>query len=243
MTFSPATEGRPRPGFVAEPPLDGAGTPLGSNLDAVIRLENVLVYVIQGIGYGFAAAVQPGPFQTYIIAQTLNSGWRNTLPAALAPLISDGPIIALVLLVLSQVPEWMQRFLYVASGLFVLYLAVNAFIGWRDFFGTADAAALPSRQQSLLRAAMMNVLSPGPYIYWSLVTGPVLLTGWREAPANGIGFLAGFYVAMILSLAGIIILFGTARRLGPKVNRAMLGMSVVALACFGLYQLWLGVSD
>jgi len=69
-----------------------------------------------------------------------------------------------------------------------------------------------------------------------------LLKGWREAPANGIGFLAGFYAAMILSLAGIIVLFGTARQLGPKVNRAMLGMSVVALACFGLYQLWLGVS-
>jgi len=60
----------------------------------------MLVYVMQGIGYGFAAAVQPGPFQTYITAQTLSSGWRNTLPAALAPLISDGPIIALVLLVL-----------------------------------------------------------------------------------------------------------------------------------------------
>lgn len=198
--------------------------------------------MIQGIGYGFAAAVQPGPFQTYIIAQTLNNGWRNTLPAVLAPLISDGPIIALVLLVLSQVPEWMQRFLYVASGLFVLYLAVNAFIGWRNF-GIADVvAAIPSKQRSLFRAAIMNVLSPGPYIYWSLVTGPILLAGWREAPANGISFLVGFYVAMILSLAGIIILFGTARHLGPKVNRAMLGMSVIALACFGFYQLWLGVS-
>jgi len=197
--------------------------------------------VIQGIGYGFAAAVQPGPFQTYIVTQTLNNGWRNTLPAAFAPLISDGPIVALVLLVLSQVPAWMQRFLYVASGLFVLYLALNAFIGWRNF-GTTGEIAIPSRQQSLFQAAMMNVLSPGPYIYWSLVTGPVLLAGWREAPANGIGFLVGFYVAMILSLAGIIILFGTARRLGPKVNRAMLGMSVIALACFGLYQLWLGVS-
>ena len=225
---------------MAEPPLDGAGMPLGGNLGAVIRLENVLVYVIQGIGYGFAAAVQPGPFQTYIIAQTLSSGWRNTLPAAFAPVVSDGPIVALVLLVLSQVPGWMQRFLYVASGLFVLYLAVNAFIGWRNF-GTASVAAPPSKQQSLLRAAMMNVLSPGPYIYWSLVTGPVLLTGWREAPANGIGFLVGFYVAMIATLAGIIVLFGTARHLGPKVNRAMLGMSVVALACFGFYQLWLGV--
>jgi len=201
----------------------------------------VPVYVIQGIGYGFAAAVQPGPFQAYIIAQTLNNGWRNTLLAALAPLISDGPIIALVLLVLSQVPEGMQRFLYVASGLFVLYLAVSAFIAWRNF-GTASVAAPPSRQRSLFRAAMMNVLNPGPYIYWSLVTGPILLKGWREAPANGIGFLAGFYAAMILSLAGIIVLFGTARQLGPKVNRAMLGMSVVALACFGLYQLWLGVS-
>jgi threonine/homoserine/homoserine lactone efflux protein len=204
-------------------------------------LENMPVYVIQGVGYGFVAAVQPGPFQTYIIAQTLNNGWRNTLLAAFAPLISDGPIIALVLLVLSQVPRWMQRFLYVASGLFILYLAVNAFIGWRNF-GPARVAAIPSGQQSLFRAAMMNVLNPGPYIYWSLVTGPVLLAGWREAPANGVGFLVGFYVAMTLSLGGIIMLFGTARHLGPKVNRAMLGMSVVALACFGLYQLWLGVS-
>jgi len=196
--------------------------------------------VIQGIGYGFAAAVQPGPFQTYIVTQTLNNGWRNTLLAAFAPLISDGPIIVLVLLVLSQVPAWMQRFLYVASGLFVLYLAVNAFIGWRNF-ETAGMAAPPSSQQSLFRAAAMNVLSPGPYIYWSLVTGPVLLAGWREAPANGIGFLIGFYVAMIITSAGIIVLFGTARRLGPKVNRAMLGMSVVALACFGFYQLWRGI--
>lgn len=203
--------------------------------------EDMLVYVIQGVGYGFAAAVQPGPFQTYIIAQTLSSGWRNALPAALAPLISDGPIIALVLLVLSQVPAWMQRFLYVASGLFVLYLAVNAFIGWRSF-DPADAVAIPSRRQSVFRAAIMNVLSPGPYIYWSLVTGPILLTGWREASANGIGFVVGFYAAMIVSLGGIILLFGTARHLGPRVNRAMLGMSVIALACFGLYQLRLGVS-
>lgn len=201
----------------------------------------MLGYVVQGIGYGFAAAVQPGPFQTYITAQALNNGWRNTLPAAVAPLISDGPIVALVLLVLSQVPEWMQRFLYVASGLFILYLAVNAFIGWRNF-DPAGAAAIPSRRQSVFRAAMMNVLSPGPYIYWSLVTGPILLAGWREAPTNGIGFLAGFYAALTVSLAGIIILFGTARHLGPKVNRAMLAMSVVALACFGVYQLWLGMS-
>jgi threonine/homoserine/homoserine lactone efflux protein len=199
----------------------------------------VIVYLIQGIGYGFAAAVQPGPFQTYIISQTLNSGWRRTLPAALAPLVSDGPIIVLVLLVLSQIPSWVERVLYVAGGLFILILALNAFRGWRDF----DLGAGENNQsggQSLIKAAMMNVLSPGPYIFWSLVTGPILLAGWREAPANGLGLLAGFYLAMIFSLGGIIAVFATARQLGPKVNRTLLGISAIALVCFGLYQLWRG---
>jgi threonine/homoserine/homoserine lactone efflux protein len=89
---------------------------------------------------------------------------------------------------------------------------------------------------------MMNAISPGPYIFWSLVTGPILIAGWRQAPVNGIGFLIGFYVAMVGSLVGIIVLFGTARQLGPRVNRALLGISAIVLAGFGLRQLWLGLS-
>jgi threonine/homoserine/homoserine lactone efflux protein len=66
----------------------------------------MLIYLIQGVTFGFAAVVQPGPFQTYLMSQALNHGWRRTLPAALAPLISDGPIILLTLLVLSQTSLW-----------------------------------------------------------------------------------------------------------------------------------------
>src|SRR5829696_5042588 len=84
------------------------------------------LYILQGIGFGFAAAVQPGPFQTYLISQALSKGWKRTLPAALAPLVSDVPIIAICLLVLSRVPIWLQRFLYIAGGLFILYLAFRA---------------------------------------------------------------------------------------------------------------------
>jgi threonine/homoserine/homoserine lactone efflux protein len=87
----------------------------------------------------------------------------------------------------------------------------------------------------------MNALNPNPYIYWSLVTGPILMAGWQEAPINGIGFLFGFYAVMILSLVLIIFAFGTARRLGPKVNRALLGISALALFTFGLYQFWQGI--
>lgn len=199
-------------------------------------------YLIQGVGYGFAAAVQPGPFQTYLISQTLSKGWRQTLPAALAPLISDGPIIFLSLVVLSQVPAWFQRFLCIAGGLFILYLAYRAFVAWRAFDKEGVVAGPPTRQ-SAVRAAMVNALSPGPYVYWSLVTGPILLTGWRETPVNGLGFLVSFYSAIVLSLGGIIVVFGTARRLGPKVSRVLLGMSAIALAGFGLYQLWVGLGN
>ena len=192
------------------------------------------------MAYGFAAAVQPGPFQTYIISQTLKSGWRSTLPAAFAPLVSDGLIIVLVLLVLSQVPIWFQRVLYVVGGIFIVYLAYNAFKGWRNF----EPAALANEQstgQSLFRAATMNVLSPGPYIFWSLVTGPILIAGWRESPANGLSLLAGFYLTMGATLMGIIAVFATARHLGARVNRAMLGISALALLGFGIYQLWRGI--
>jgi threonine/homoserine/homoserine lactone efflux protein len=198
------------------------------------------LYIIQGLGFGFAAAVQPGPFQTYLISQSLTHGWKKTLPAAFAPLISDGPIITLCLFVLSQIPIWFQKILYIAGGLFVIYLAYGAYRSWKNF-DTGISPNNPEKQQSVLKAALTNLFSPGPYIFWSLVTGPILLRGWRAAPVNGYGFLAGFYIAMISSLGAIILVFGIAQKLGPKVNRTLLGVSALALFCFGLYQLWLGI--
>lgn len=199
------------------------------------------LYIVQGIGYGFAAGVQPGPLQTYIISQTLLKGWRRVLPAAFAPLISDGPIITLCLLVLSQVPVWLQRFLSIAGGLFVLYLAYDAYQTWKNFDPNIPSTG-SATQKSILKAALVNTLNPSPYIFWTLVTGPILLKGWRETPVYGLGFMAGFYSTMILSLVTIILLFSRARQLGPKINRILLGVSALALLGFGLYQLWLGIT-
>lgn len=200
----------------------------------------MLIYILQGIGFGFAAASQPGPLQTYLITQSLTRGWKRALPNALAPLVSDGPIILLSVLVLSQVPDWLQRVLYIAGGLFVLYITYGTYKAWREFHEYQATPEIPDHQ-SILKAAMTNALSPGAYIFWTLVTGPILVRGWREAPVNGIGFLSGFYAAMIASLAAIIIVFGVAGKFGNRFNRALLGISAIALFCFGLYQLWLGL--
>jgi threonine/homoserine/homoserine lactone efflux protein len=200
----------------------------------------MFLYFIQGVTYGFAAAVQPGPFQTYLISQTLSNGWRRTLPAVFAPLVSDGPILALVLLVLSRVPSGVIQFLHLAGGVFVIYLAFGAFKAWRRF--EVQNISSQSGQQSLFKAAFVNLLNPNPYLFWSLVGGPLLLTGWRETPLNGIGLLLGFYLTIIVSMTVGILLLGTTGRLGSKVNRALLGVSALALFGMGIYQIWLGLN-
>lgn len=198
-------------------------------------------YLFFGITYAFAAAVQPGPFQAFIISQTLSKGWRSTLPASFAPMLSDAPIITITLLILSNVPDKMVYILQLAGGLFLLYLAWGAYLNWKKF-DSMQITEKGTGQQTLFKAAVVNLLNPNPYIGWSLIMGPMLIEGWREAPASGIALVVGFYATLTICTAGIIILFAAARKLGPKVSRISIGISAVALAVFGLYQIYTGVN-
>ncbi len=196
--------------------------------------------VLQGITFGFAAGVQPGPFQSYLISQALTSGWRRAIPVAFAPLLSDGPIIVLALFVLNHVPPWWQRFFYVAGGVFILYLALGAMRAWRQYDSTHLVETL-SKRQTIFQATTINFLNPGPYLFWGLVSGPILLAAWRTSPAYGISFITAFYITLVAVTSGLVLLFGVTRHLGPRINHSLLGLSAFALAFLGAYQLWLGL--
>jgi threonine/homoserine/homoserine lactone efflux protein len=198
-------------------------------------------YWLFGITFGLAAAWTPGPLGAYLISQSLARGWRRTLPGALSPLVSDGPIAVLVLLVLSQVPPWLERALRLGGGFFLLYLAWEALRSWRTFEAKEPPAHL-SGLGGLLKAATVNWLNPHPYLGWSLVLGPLFLKGWREAPANGLALVAGFYGVVVLSLVAMILLASLAGRLGPRLSRALLLLAALGLAAFGVYQLWMAAS-
>lgn len=71
----------------------------------------MMIIFTQGVMLGLYAAVIPGPLQAFLLSQTLRVGWKRTLPAALSPLLSDGPIILLFLLLLSQAPGWVLKIL------------------------------------------------------------------------------------------------------------------------------------
>ena len=204
-------------------------------------MNDAWFYLTYGMAFGFSAAIQPGPLLTYIISQTLKNGWQRTLPAALAPLISDIPIAIVILLILSQIPEWLVYALRLAGGFFLLYLAYGAFHTWRNF-DEIQSAQVQSGGHSLLKAVTVIWLNPNPYLGWSLVLGPMFLTGWSETPRHGIALLVGFYAMMVSCMAGIIILFSFARNLGARINRTLIGLTAIALAGFGLYQIWLGTA-
>jgi threonine/homoserine/homoserine lactone efflux protein len=202
----------------------------------------MLSYVLQGLLLGSAAAVQPGPLQAYLILQSLKYGWRRTLVYALVPLMSDLPIIAAVVFILAVIPHAWVIGLRLVGGFFLLYLAWSAVRTARRMAAASDAA-MPSHHRGLFQAVLINLLNPNPYLFWSMVAGPILVTGWRETPVNGVAMLAVFYAIMILINAGIILLVSTTRRWSPRVRQWLMVFSAAGLAAFGVYQLWLGIGS
>jgi threonine/homoserine/homoserine lactone efflux protein len=199
----------------------------------------MMYFVAQGIAFGFAAAIQPGPFQAYLISHTLRYGWRKSLALALVPLCSDLPIIGLVVLILNGLPDSGILILRLAGGAFLLFLAYNAI---------RNAKATPANSETgdqstpgFLQAVLTNLLNPNVYIYWGILTGPILITGWKQAPEIGFLFLASFYIVMTLVVLAILLAFGLAGQILPNVRRALIVVSAFGLAGFGMYQLWIGI--
>ena len=161
-------------------------------------------YLVIGGSFAFAAAVQPGPLQAFLVSRVASTSWRRTLPACLAPLISDVPIALLVLLVLDQLSVNTQHVLRASGGVLLLYFA---FVALRQIQRPGSIDLRHSAPRTLLDAVLVNLLNPNPYIGWSLVLGPSVLAAWREQPMYGVAVVGSFYLHNG-SDAGAVYLFG-----------------------------------
>ncbi|GAO04673.1 LysE family translocator [Anaeromyxobacter sp. PSR-1] len=193
----------------------------------------------QGALLGLSAAAQPGPYQAYLLAQSLRNGAVRTLPVVLVPLTSDPPVIAAVLVALAQVPAGLLRALQLLGGAVVLWLAFTALRGLRAPPAAPEAKAPP---RGFWRAVLLNFTNPNAWIFWSAVGGPVLAAAWRDGPGDAGGFLAGFYAFLLGGNAALVAAAGGLGRLGPRTQRALTAVSGLALLAFGLWQLAKGLS-
>lgn len=194
-----------------------------------------MTYILTAATIGFYAGVTPGPLQAIFLSYAIKGGWKKALPAAFAPLVSDGPVILLVLLILNNLPESFLRILQIAGSVFLIYLAWESFKAYRDYREVEETQETKGLG-TLLKATAMNLLAPGPWLFWSLINGPNLLKAWAISPWWGAAYLASFYGLFILSNIGLILLFSTMRRMGERVRKALLLVSAIVLVGFAFYQ-------
>src|SRR3972149_4983053 len=200
------------------------------------RLDTALLatFFLQGAALGITAGASPGPLQTLLISESLLSGFRRGGLIAFAPLVTDVPIVLFMLFILKQLSPVIIRMLGLAGGLFVLYLAWGLWKQWRaglsqDFEASEQDV---SRWTTLRRGALTNLINPNPYLFWGLVGGPILISAFDQAALYGLAFLAGMYGIFIGSLLALAALFHLARRLGPRIVRGLLLVSIVILIGF-----------
>lgn len=197
----------------------------------------MIEHLLIGASFAFAAAVQPGPLQAYFFSRVAAIGWKRTLPAAASPLLSDGPIALVALVAIGQLSTVWQSCLRAGGGVLLLYLASRAFAQWRRDGGAQAAEQTASQPPTLLAAAFVNLLNPNPYLGWTLILGPSVVTAWKVSPHRGVAVVVAFYVTIIAVNAMLIVGFGTTRFLGPRARRFLLLASALVLAGLAAYQL------
>jgi threonine/homoserine/homoserine lactone efflux protein len=194
----------------------------------------MLEYLLIGASFALAAGLQPGPLQAFFLSRVTEDGWRRTLPAAFAPLISDGPIALIALTLLSYLTDVFRDLLQLAGGMLLLFFAWSSLRGWKNY-QEVKAEEPQSGPKTILQAVLVNFLNPTPYLGWSLVLGPAVLTAWNEGPRFAVLLISSFYITMISISMVLIMLMGTTLLLRSEARRSLILVSALLLAGLGIY--------
>ncbi|MDR7865747.1 MAG: LysE family translocator [Sporomusaceae bacterium] len=155
----------------------------------------MLAFLLAGASLGLSAGLSPGPLFALVIAQTMKYGRREGIKAACSPLATDLPIIVAATWLLAAFAAYQQLLglIALAGGLFVAHMAwENARSGPLSAEDADSEAA-----NSIFRGALVNLLSPHPYLFWLTVGSPLLLTAWQDGPASAVAFLTAFYACLV----------------------------------------------
>jgi threonine/homoserine/homoserine lactone efflux protein len=163
-----------------------------------------------GVVMGLSAGFSPGPLLALVLSQTIRHGVREGVKIAAAPLLTDLPIILVSTLLLRKLSGF-RSILGVVSifgGLFLLHMARDTFRARMQ-----EPASVAVDPQSFRKGAIVNALSPYPYLFWLTVGAPMILNGWETSPPAAVAFIAGFYGCLVGSKALLAVLAGQSKHL------------------------------
>ena len=185
---------------------------------------------VLGLSLGLGAGLAPGPLLALVIRSTLQDGIGAGVRVAFSPLVSDIPIIVLALSLAATLPDAALGALGIVGGAFVLWLGVEAIRQTPAAAEAPTSAAAP--QRDVLQGALINALSPHPWIFWITVGAPIL--GEHGAGGSAL-FLGAFYLLLIgtkVAIAGALNA-GRDRLLQGRGYAIVLHMSALLLLATG----------
>ena len=194
-----------------------------------------MTYALVGLSLGLSAGVSPGPLLALVMQRSLKGGFASGARVAFSPLLSDLPIVLLAVLLVGRLPDRALDALLVVGGLFVIWLGIN---GFRRRGASPDSTEVATTRQDFFHGALVNFLSPHPYIFWATVGAPILIRAWRTSPADAILFILGFYLTLIGSKVVFAFLFSRAQGLPSHWHVRLIRFSSLLLVGVGLLMLY-----
>lgn len=168
------------------------------------------IFLSAGIALGLSAGFSPGPLTTLVISQALQHGAKEGLKVALAPFVTDLPIILVSVFALTQVrsSQTILGLISILGGLVLIYLAYLSFT-----VDKIDVDVNATEPRSLGKGALVNVFNPQPYLFWLTIGAPNVVEAWTYSPWTAAGFLAGFYASLVGGKMSLAFVAARSRRL------------------------------
>lgn len=192
-------------------------------------------FILPAIGLGLTATSTPGPLQAYLVNITLRYGWRRALLAVCAPLVVDIPVIVVVVFILGQMSPEILQIIRLLGGLVLLWIASIAFSQYRagaSFQNQTDETISRSPLQIFGTALLINALSPGPYLFWSTVNGPLLLAALEISLLHAAAFMIAFYSTFLGGMALLVFVFHRLGQIDARVTGYILLFTICVLIFF-----------
>jgi len=191
--------------------------------------------LVAGTVFGLAAGFSPGPLMLLVLSQTLRHNAREGVRVAMAPLLTDVPIVLASLFLLDRISrlEGLLGAISLSGALYVFFLACETL------------RTLPTEKESpyaephsIRKGAMINALSPHPYLFWITVGAPYVLRTAGEGSGSPWVFILSFYLFLIGSKVFIVMVTARFRGfLAGKTYRSILRVLAFVLGLFGLLLL------
>ncbi len=165
-------------------------------------------FLVSGAIFGLAAGISPGPLLTLVISETLKHNRKAGIAVAIAPVMTDVPIVLISLYILAKLSQShiVLGTISILGALFIGYLAYES-IAVRGIEMTAKEIGT----KSLRRGVITNFLSPHPYLFWVMVGAPIVLKAYRMNFMSAVLFIFGFYFFLVGSKITVALMVDKSR--------------------------------